>query len=113
MIEYFCRDSAPTHLGDRTESLRVSGLPMPITVSRRGEHRDVCGMRTSDDAGGFPGYPANDAGAAARASECFTFLRSVPILFEIGDDALWDIASSAEHAEFLPGERVVSEGVHE
>lgn len=57
-----------------------------------------------------PGHFADDGDAIARASECFNFLRSVPILFEIPDTALWDIARSAEPIEFPAGTRVVAEG---
>ncbi len=60
------------------------------------------------DAAGVPS-PADDA-ALAQATRCFTFLRSVPILFEIDDAALWEIARSAEPCEFQPGERIVSQG---
>ncbi len=45
-----------------------------------------------------------------RATKCFTFLRSVPILFEIDDTTLWDIARSAESCEFAPGSRIVTQG---
>ena len=52
-----------------------------------------------------------EAGAAiARASECFAFLRSVPILLEIDDNTLWDIARSADVEEFPPHGRVVAQG---
>lgn len=57
-----------------------------------------------------PGHYADDGESIARASECFNFLRSVPILFEIPDTALWDIARSAEPIEFAPGSRIVAEG---
>lgn len=52
----------------------------------------------------------SDAAAIARASTCFNFLRSVPILFEIDDAALWDIARSAELVQFEPRTHIVSEG---
>ncbi len=45
-----------------------------------------------------------------RATKCFTFLRSVPILFEIDDTTLWDIARSAESCDFAPGSRIVTQG---
>ncbi|MCW2956625.1 MAG: hypothetical protein JWO69_1494 [Thermoleophilia bacterium] len=46
-------------------------------------------------------------------TECFTFLRSVPILFEIDDTTLWDIAHSAESCDFAPGSRVLAQGLGE
>ncbi|MCW2928385.1 MAG: conserved hypothetical transrane protein [Thermoleophilia bacterium] len=52
----------------------------------------------------------DDAMAMGRAEKCFGFLRSVPILFEIDDPTLWEIARSAEEHEFDPGERVVAQG---
>ena len=52
-----------------------------------------------------------DAGASIeRATACFGFLRSVPILFEIDDTTLWDLAHSAQEHEFAPGTRVVAQG---
>lgn len=45
-----------------------------------------------------------------RAASCFSFLRSVPILFEVDDATLWDIAHIAEEREFEPGARIVSQG---
>ncbi len=51
-----------------------------------------------------------DDNAMARATRCFAFLRSVPILFEIDDSALWDLAQIAEQCDFDPGSRVVSQG---
>ncbi|MCB0877614.1 MAG: cyclic nucleotide-binding domain-containing protein [Thermoleophilia bacterium] len=73
------------------------------------------GIRDGDDPAGVgagnrrPATPADDA-AMARATRCFTFLRSVPILFEIDDTALWEIALSAEEREFDPGARIVTQG---
>ncbi len=58
----------------------------------------------------LPGHLADDAAATQRASKCFTFLRSVPILFEIDDTTLWDIASHADDCEFAPGSRIVTQG---
>jgi cAMP-dependent protein kinase regulator len=76
------------------------------------------GFRDDDDpvvggrSGGtpLPGPLADDAAAMQQATKCFTFLRSVPILFEIDDTTLWDIARSAESCEFAPGSRVVTQG---
>jgi CRP-like cAMP-binding protein len=58
----------------------------------------------------LPGRLADDGEAMQRATKCFTFLRSVPILFEIDDTTLWDIARSAESCEFAPGSRIVTQG---
>lgn len=52
----------------------------------------------------------SDDAAVAHATRCFAFLRTVPILFEIDDTALWDIARSAESREFAAGERIVTQG---
>lgn len=43
-------------------------------------------------------------------SECWSFLRSVPILFELGDDTLRELAASAVEREFDAGARVVGQG---
>src|SRR5690606_23273204 len=61
-------------------------------------------------AGAWPGHFADEGEAITRATRCFSFLRSVPILFEIDDTALWDIARHAETHEFAPGTRIVAEG---
>ena len=76
------------------------------------------GFRDDDDpAGGgrlggapLPGPFKDDADAMQRASKCFSFLRSVPILFEVDDTTLWEIARSAEACEFSPGSRIVTQG---
>lgn len=60
-----------------------------------------------------PGHYGDDGAAVDRASTCFRFLRSVPILFELSDAALWDLARCAELAEFPAHTRVVSEGTNE
>lgn len=46
----------------------------------------------------------------ADVRECFAFLRSVPILFEVDDTTLWEIARSAETCSFDPGSRVLAQG---
>jgi CRP-like cAMP-binding protein len=46
----------------------------------------------------------------ARATRCCTFLRGVPIFFELDDSTLWDLARSADECEFAPGARVVAQG---
>jgi CRP-like cAMP-binding protein len=46
----------------------------------------------------------------ARATRCSAFLRGVPILFELNDSALWDLARCADECEFAPGARVVAQG---
>ncbi len=58
----------------------------------------------------LPGHTSDDGDAMQRATKCFAFLRSVPILFEIDDTTLWDIARSAEGCEFAPGSRIVTQG---
>jgi CRP-like cAMP-binding protein len=63
----------------------------------------------ASDSNPMPGHYADDAEAIARATECFAFLRSVPILFEIDDTTLWDIARNAEPCEFEPGSRVMAQ----
>jgi CRP-like cAMP-binding protein len=76
------------------------------------------GVRDDDPAGGDragrPPLPdLGDEAAIARATKCFSFLRSVPILFEIDDTTLWEIARSAEEHAFEPGQRVVDQGEDE
>jgi CRP-like cAMP-binding protein len=53
-----------------------------------------------------------DDDANRQASRCFAFLRSVPILFELDDTALWDLARIAEPVEFALGERILGQGQH-
>ncbi len=62
------------------------------------------------DGAPLPGHLADEGTAMQRASRCFTFLRSVPILFEIDDTTLWDLARSADSCEFEPGSRIVTQG---
>lgn len=58
--------------------------------------------------------PSHDLAAAdatvARTTRCFSFLRSVPILFEVDDSTLWQIAASAEACSFDPGTRILGQG---
>lgn len=74
------------------------------------------GIRAEEDAAYADAQlPAMTAGpiddeAMEHARRCFSFLRSVPILFEIDDTALWEIAHSAERCSFEPGSRVVTQG---
>lgn len=73
------------------------------------------GIRAEDDpAQAWPLQPAGDSladdAATERTSRCFSFLRSVPILFEIDDKALWELAESAHTCEFEPGSRIVTQG---
>jgi CRP-like cAMP-binding protein len=55
----------------------------------------------------------DDAVGIDRAGECYDFLRSVPILGEINDSTLWDLAHDAQIREFDPGERVMAQGSNE
>lgn len=68
----------------------------------------------SDDRGGGRPSPhpisAEESEETARVTRCFGFLRSVPILFEIDDTTLWEIARSADECEFECGSRIVSQG---
>jgi cAMP-dependent protein kinase regulator len=57
-----------------------------------------------------PGSVGMDDDATRQASHCFAFLRSVPILFELDDTALWDLARIAEPVEFALGERILGQG---
>lgn len=61
-------------------------------------------MRTMDGIRGI------DDELTARATRCCTFLRGVPIFFELDDSTLWDLARSADECEFAPGARVVAQG---
>lgn len=60
--------------------------------------------------GGMPDHLVADDEALDRITRCFSFLRSVPILFEIDDTTLWELASSAESCEFEPGSRIMDQG---
>lgn len=60
----------------------------------------------------LPGHLAEGA-AGSRARECLAFLRSVPILFELDDTMLWDLALAASTCEFDPGARIVAQGADE
>jgi cAMP-dependent protein kinase regulator len=62
---------------------------------------------TQDD---LPERSADDVLALDRAAACFAFLRSVPILFEVDDTTLWDLAREADERTFDPGTSIVSEG---
>lgn len=53
---------------------------------------------------------ADDAVSIDRARECFSFLRGVPILYEIDDTTLWSIARCADETEFEAGKVVVAQG---
>lgn len=71
------------------------------------------GIRADDDpaqAGHQPAQAIATDEAMAEATRCFSFLRSVPILFEIDDTALWELAYTAEACEFEPGSRIVTQG---
>lgn len=57
----------------------------------------------------LPGRYADDAEAIERATRCFQFLRGVPILFEIDDTTLWELARIAEPTTFEPGARILTE----
>lgn len=83
---------------------------MPI-IERMDGFRDGVGPDGRARGGAhLPGEVNVDGDAMQRAMKCFTFLRSVPILFEIDDTMLWDIARSAESCEFAPGSRIVTQG---
>jgi cAMP-dependent protein kinase regulator len=69
---------------------------------------DESSAGTASSAEALPIEP--DDAAMAHATRCFAFLRTVPILFEIDDTALWEIARSADSREFAPSERIVSQG---
>lgn len=60
-----------------------------------------------------PGHLPPDGDADAHARECFAFLRSVPILFELDDALLWELAHAAGTCEFAPGARIVAQGADE
>lgn len=63
--------------------------------------------------GAYPGPPGpygDDGLAIDRATECFRFLRGVPILLELDDNTLWDLARSAQPRSFEPGEKALFEG---
>lgn len=45
----------------------------------------------------------------ANASRCFAFLRTVPILFDIDDAALWDLAQNAHRCEFTALTNIISQ----
>jgi len=97
-----------------TNSLQGSGddVPMYGGMGRDGEEH-VDPADGSVEGSPMPGHFADDGESIARATECFSFLRSVPILFEIDDTTLWEIARSAEPCEFAPGSRIVAEGDEE
>ncbi|MCW2971904.1 MAG: putative transrane protein [Thermoleophilia bacterium] len=67
-------------------------------------------MAPRHDSNGLPGRRGDDALQIDQAASCFSFLRSVPILFEVDDTTLWDIARTAEEREFDPGTRIISQG---
>lgn len=50
---------------------------------------------------------------ATGAHRCASFLRTVPILFEVDDVTIHELASFAEERTFEPGERVLSQGASE
>jgi CRP-like cAMP-binding protein len=81
---------------------------MPMEDSMGGIH-DRDDPSAASDEGSVPAVDG-DADAMAHATRCFTFLRSVPILFEIDDSALWDLARIARSCEFAPDSRIVSQG---
>ena len=78
-------------------------------------HDVMDGIRDHDPGGSdaLPGRWADDAAAIEAAQECYSFLRGVPILFELDDDALWALAHDAQPCSFDPGSRVVAEGDEE
>jgi cAMP-dependent protein kinase regulator len=58
-----------------------------------------------------PGAPGNgDEAGAEDARRCFSFLRGVPILLELDEHMLWQLAQVAREQSFAPGELVVSQG---
>lgn len=79
------------------------------------------GIRDNERPRGGPGNgddplartAADEDAAFAAANSCFAFLRAVPILFELDDATLWEIAQQAEPCDFEPGDRVVGQGEHE
>ncbi|MCW2961524.1 MAG: hypothetical protein JWM25_1611 [Thermoleophilia bacterium] len=87
---------------------------MPIIQGMNDPHdSEDPAVGEANDSHDFPGHYADDGLAIARATECFSFLRSVPILFEIDDTTLWDIAHSAESCSFEPGSRIMAQGQSE
>jgi CRP-like cAMP-binding protein len=65
----------------------------------------------SDGAGGSDhGSALTGDEALTRMTRCFSFLRSVPILFEVDDETLWELARNADSCEFDPGSRIVAQG---
>jgi len=66
-----------------------------------------------DDARVPGDHYADDGEAIERATRCFRFLRSVPILFEIDDTTLWELARIAEPSEFDAGARILAEDEQE
>lgn len=63
------------------------------------------------DAAQAASMSSGDGGhATAHAARCFAFLRTVPILFEIDDTALWELARDAESRTFDAGSRIVGQG---
>jgi CRP-like cAMP-binding protein len=73
------------------------------------------GFRDADDHG--PGdaldatvAPVDEDAQRVDASRCFAFLRTVPILFEIDDLSLWELAQDATEQEFAAGSRILAQG---
>lgn len=56
------------------------------------------------------GWDCDDVDVSIAARACFGFLRSVPILHEVDDDTLHDLAFDAQTCEFTPGTRIVAQG---
>ncbi|MCW2924276.1 MAG: cyclic nucleotide-binding protein [Thermoleophilia bacterium] len=52
----------------------------------------------------------DDGGDTRATTTSFGFLRSVPILYEVDDDTLRELAEVAEPCSFDPGERIVAQG---
>jgi cAMP-dependent protein kinase regulator len=65
------------------------------------------------DESAMPGDGDDQAQALARTRQCFLFLRGVPVLLELDESALWQLAQHATEETVPAGELVLCQGEDE